>query len=139
MSKRKRSSRRSTPSREQQRQTQSWASIAVPIVVGVAVLVVIAGAILLAESQRPAASSSSSVNTAQPLDTQPIPYPNVPRVSLQDTQDLLAQGQAVLVDVRSKASYDQAHAVGALSIPEEEIDARLSELPRDKTLILYCT
>lgn len=139
MSKRKRSSRRSTPSRKQQRQTQSWASIAVPIVVGVAVLVVIAGAILLAESQRPAASSSSSVNTAQPLDTQPIPYPNVPRVSLQDTQDLLAQGQAVLVDVRSKASYDQAHAVGALSIPEEEIDARLSELPRDKTLILYCT
>ena len=57
----------------------------------------------------------------------------------QETQDKLAQGQAILVDVRSKTSYDKSHAEGAISVPEDEIGARQNELPRDKDLILYCT
>jgi rhodanese-related sulfurtransferase len=48
-------------------------------------------------------------------------------------------GQAVLVDVRSKASYDKSHAAGAISMPEEEVGARVDELPQDKDIILYCT
>jgi hypothetical protein len=77
--------------------------------------------------------------TAQPLLTAEIPYPKVPRISLEEAKGKLDSGQAVLIDVRSKESYDQAHAGGALSIPEEKMDARLSELPRDQLLILYCT
>jgi rhodanese-related sulfurtransferase len=77
------------------------------------------------------------VVTAQPLSTSGIPYPDVPRISLQETTEKLEQGQAVLVDVRSRASYDKAHATGALSMPEEELDARLNELPRDQELVLY--
>jgi 3-mercaptopyruvate sulfurtransferase SseA len=83
--------------------------------------------------------ASASADTAQPLPTQPIPNPLVPRISLDEAQTRLEQGQAVLIDVRSRESYDQAHAAGALSFPEEEVDARLGELPRDKDLILYCT
>jgi rhodanese-related sulfurtransferase len=41
--------------------------------------------------------------------------------------------------VRSRESYDKPHAAGAIAIPEEEIAARLNELPRDKDVILYCT
>jgi rhodanese-related sulfurtransferase len=51
----------------------------------------------------------------------------------------LEKGQALLIDVRDSGAYDQSHAVGALSFPEGEIESRLSELPRDKQLILYCT
>jgi rhodanese-related sulfurtransferase len=56
---------------------------------------------------------------------------------VQETVDKLEDGQAMLVDVRSKSSYDALHAEGALSIPEQEMDARLDELPRDIDLVLY--
>ena len=90
---------------------------------------------------QPAALGTFSVPilTAQPLLTAEIPYPKVPRIPLEAAKEKLDEGQALLIDVRSKESYDQAHAAGALSIPEEQMDARLSELPRDKLLILYCT
>jgi rhodanese-related sulfurtransferase len=79
------------------------------------------------------------VTTAQAQPTSQIPYPNVPRISLDETKSKLDNGQAVLVDVRSKSSYDKSHAVGAISIPEQEINSRLNELPRDQEIVLYCT
>jgi len=119
-------------------------SLIIPIIVGIAVVAIIVGAIVTLEKRQPevgAAPGTISVPiiTAQPLPTTDIPFPKVPRISLKESKVKLDKGQAVLIDVRSKESYDQAHAGGALSIPEEQIDARLSELPRDKLLILYCT
>jgi 3-mercaptopyruvate sulfurtransferase SseA len=118
-------------------------SIVIPVIVGVVVVAIVIGAILAIESGRSTPSASAGElaqgNTVAPLDTSALPYPDVPRIALDETQEKIAQGQAILVDVRSKESFDKAHAVGAISIPEEEIDARLNELPRDKELILYCT
>jgi hypothetical protein len=119
-------------------------SIAIPVIVGVVVVAVIIGVILSLESRQSAPSASAGALTSQgnpvaPLDTSSLPYPDVPRVTLDDAQEKLAQGQAILVDVRSKESFDKAHAAGAISIPEGEIAARVNELPRDKELILYCT
>jgi hypothetical protein len=135
--------------REQKRQParDSFWSLAIPIAVGVVVVAIIVGAIYMNE-QRTAASSAAAVPTATlsvpvvttaPQPTTEVPFPNIKRISLKDTQAKLGKGEAILIDVRSKESYDQAHAVGALSIPEEEIKSRLSELPKDKLLILYCT
>lgn len=118
-------------------------SLLIPVLVGAVALVILAGAAISLTNRAPASAgsgdTSANADTAQPLPTQPIPNPNVPRVSLEEAQARLEQGRAVLIDVRSRESYDQAHAAGALSFPEEEIDARLGELPRDKDLILYCT
>jgi hypothetical protein len=118
-------------------------SMIIPVIVGVVVVAIIIGAILSIEGGRPAPSASAGEltqgSTAVPLDTRSIPYPDVPRIALDETQEKLAQGQAILVDVRSKESFEKAHAVGAISVPEEEVAARLNELPRDKELILYCT
>jgi len=58
---------------------------------------------------------------------------------LQEVEAKLEQSQAILVDVRSKQSYDAGHAANAISIPEDEMASRLGELPRDKEIILYCT
>jgi hypothetical protein len=112
-----------------------------PIIVGVVVVTLLAAAIVSVFGRQGVASSSSggTVSTALPQPTQPIPYPDVPRISVSDTADQLARGEALLVDVRSKASYDKAHAAGSISIPEEEVAGRLDELPRDKLLVLYCT
>lgn len=114
------------------------ASMLIPAVVGVVVLAIIVVAIISIEN-RQAAAINVPVTTAQPQSTQSIPYPDVPRISLEETRRKLDSGQAILVDVRSKESYDSSHAQGALSIPETEVDSRLSEIPRDVEVILYCT
>jgi len=139
MSKKKQRRQKSTRKSKEQ-----GPSLLIPIIVGVVVVALVIGAIAFLENGRSSSAAQPSDglaqgNTAQALNTSSIPFPNVPRVSLEDTQDKLAQGQAILVDVRSKASYDKSHAEGAISIPEEEIEARKDELPRDKELILYCT
>jgi hypothetical protein len=140
MTKKRRSPRSSGTFRKQRKQRQKFGSLVIPITVGAVVVAIIFGVIVSAESRQPSpADNPSAVATAQGLGTQSIPYPAVPRISLTDAQRELENGQAILVDVRSKSSYDSGHAVGAISMPEEEINTRLNELPRDKDIILYCT
>lgn len=45
----------------------------------------------------------------------------------------------VLIDLRSAASYGRAHISGAVNIPYEELEARISELPKDRLLVFYCS
>lgn len=44
----------------------------------------------------------------------------------------------VLVDVRNRDGYREEHIPGAISIPEETLQNRLNELPKDKDIIVYC-
>jgi len=60
---------------------------------------------------------------------------DVPRAELQR---LLKRGDAVLVDVRPAAEFGHGHIAGAISIPVEELEQRLEELPRQKQIIAYC-
>ena len=69
------------------------------------------------------------------LDT----FPDVPRISVDETVTGMDKGEVLLVDVRSGDAYDSGHAAGAISIPENEVDARLGEIPRDVDVVLYCT
>lgn len=62
-----------------------------------------------------------------------------PRISVADAKKAVDAGKAVLVDVRSAQNYKQEHAKGALSVPTSEIATRMSELPKDKQIITYCT
>jgi activator of HSP90 ATPase len=63
----------------------------------------------------------------------------VRRVSVAELQGMLAEGRTVVYDTRAKASYDQEHIRGALSMPHDEVANRAGELPRDKALVFYCT
>ncbi len=137
----KRSTRRHAPGKRQPRQADR-AALIIPIVAGLAVLAIVVGVIFSIENRPPIAGGhniSVPVTTVQPQPTRQPPFPNVPRISPQTAKERVDAGQAVLIDVRSKQAYDSQHAAGALSFPEEEIEARLQELPRDKDLILYCT
>ncbi len=53
-------------------------------------------------------------------------------------EKLEKKADVIVVDVRSKASYDKSHIIGAISIPLGEIEKRHEELPKDKEIILYC-
>jgi rhodanese-related sulfurtransferase len=50
----------------------------------------------------------------------------------------LSRGDAVLVDVRPAEEYDAGHIDGARSIPIDELERRLAELPKDREVIAYC-
>ena len=43
-----------------------------------------------------------------------------------------------IVDVRSKQEFDLWHIPGALNIPLGKLRTRLAELPKDKTIFVYC-
>jgi rhodanese-related sulfurtransferase/DNA-binding transcriptional ArsR family regulator len=47
-------------------------------------------------------------------------------------------GRAVVIDVRPRAEYRAGHIPGALSIPLEELETRLGELPARKEVVAYC-
>ena len=56
-------------------------------------------------------------------------------------EDLLKQleaGGVVVLDVRPEQEYRAGHIQGARSIPVDELETRLKEIPRKKTIVAYC-
>ncbi len=47
-------------------------------------------------------------------------------------------GAVTVLDVRPVEEYRAGHIPGAVSVPLEELERRLSELPRDQEIIAYC-
>jgi len=58
-----------------------------------------------------------------------------------DREALVARvrsGEATVLDVRPAEEYRAGHIPGALSVPLEELERRLSEVPRDREVVAYC-
>jgi hydroxyacylglutathione hydrolase len=63
----------------------------------------------------------------------------VRRITPTEARDAVAQGKAIIVDVRGESSYNAGHIKGARWIIVDAIGARAGELPRDKMIITYCS
>jgi 3-mercaptopyruvate sulfurtransferase SseA len=61
------------------------------------------------------------------------------RVTIDEMEAMVKDGTAIVIDVRNQAAYDQGHIPGSRLIPAGEIVNHISELPRDKTIVTYCT
>lgn len=60
-------------------------------------------------------------------------------VTPQEAFDLLAKRNSLyLLDVRTFGEYQQARLEGARLIPIDQIVKRLSEVPTDRPLLVYC-
>lgn len=59
-------------------------------------------------------------------------------ISLEELERHLQQGSAMLLDVRPQEEYEAGHLPQAVSIPLEELPARLSEVPTDRLVVTYC-
>ncbi len=44
----------------------------------------------------------------------------------------------ILIDVRTPEEFAEGHIAGAVNIPVDQIGARLSEIPQDQTVVVYC-
>ena len=68
------------------------------------------------------------------------PYPDgARRVTIEEMETMVKDGQAVVIDVRSQDAYDAAHIPGAKLIPSVDILNHINELPKDKLIITYCS
>ena len=56
----------------------------------------------------------------------------------EDLLKHLKAGSVVVLDVRPEQEYSAGHIRSARSIPVNELEARLKELPKKKTIVAYC-
>jgi hypothetical protein len=70
----------------------------------------------------------------------PSPYlPEVPRISVEEVKSKLDAGiDLVIIDSRSRNSYDQSHIAGSISIPFETMAESYSDLNGYDEIITYC-
>lgn len=84
-----------------------------------------------------AATAATTTNTTTTTTT-------AATVQLVDADEALAildnKPDALLIDVRTEAEFKSGHIEGALLLPIDQLQAKLSELPKDKAtpLVVYC-
>lgn len=101
------------------------------------IVLVLAGALLILTARPVVAPTATPV--ADVHSEEGLPYPDVPRIPLADAKAAYDAKNVIIVDVRGQDAYATAHIPGARSLPLAELEARAQELPRDATIITYCT
>ena len=59
-------------------------------------------------------------------------------VDVTEAQRRLASREALLIDVREPDEWREGHVAGARHIPLGDLAARLAEVPRDRSVLLFC-
>jgi rhodanese-related sulfurtransferase/DNA-binding transcriptional ArsR family regulator len=59
-------------------------------------------------------------------------------VGFEELAGRVRAGTVVVLDVRPRGEYESGHIAGAISIPHDELERRLRELPRGKDVVAYC-
>jgi rhodanese-related sulfurtransferase/predicted transcriptional regulator len=63
---------------------------------------------------------------------------DVEAIGRDELRERMRRGEVLLVDVRPDEEYAAGHIDGARSIPIDELDERLAELPADREVVAYC-
>lgn len=108
-----------------------------PLLMILAGLLILSGAVLWGFNQAPAPSKGAAAPSQTPANTPSLS--EIPRVTLGQARSAFDQKTAVFVDVRDAQSYASGHIPGALSIPLTDLGARLNELKSTDWIITYCT
>ena len=60
------------------------------------------------------------------------------KISVEELQNRMRNSEVTLIDVRPREEYQAGHLPGSISIPLKEFQLRIGEIPRDKTIVVYC-
>ncbi len=64
---------------------------------------------------------------------------SAPRVTIDEFKQLWAGNNALIIDVRDPQKYAEGHIPGALSMPLDDLMARVPELKKaSKPILVYC-
>jgi len=100
------------------------------LLISVALIVVVVVGVALA---------LNSMNSAAPTPANAGPNRAiVQNITPQQYQADFTSREHLLIDVRTREEFAGGHIAGAVNIPVEEIGSRLSEIPADETVVLYC-
>lgn len=83
--------------------------------------------------------SATNAPASQPSSAASEPSDGVRRITTVELNEALNKGEAFVVDVRGVAAFQQAHIKGSIQIPYNEVGNHVSELPRDKLIVTYCS
>jgi rhodanese-related sulfurtransferase/DNA-binding transcriptional ArsR family regulator len=59
-------------------------------------------------------------------------------IGFDELEARLKADSVILLDVRPAEEYAAGHIAGAVSIPHDQLAARLREIPRDREVVAYC-
>ncbi|ATY83884.1 ArsR family transcriptional regulator [Kyrpidia spormannii] len=59
-------------------------------------------------------------------------------LSAEELDTLVKDPDVVVLDVRPRDEYEFDHIPGAWSVPLEELEQKMAELPKDKQIVAYC-
>ncbi len=62
----------------------------------------------------------------------------VAEVSVQEARTLLGEPDTFLLDVREPSEYEEGRIPGAFHLPQFQLASRLSEVPKDKSVLVVC-
>jgi rhodanese-related sulfurtransferase len=62
----------------------------------------------------------------------------VEAIGREELVERLKRGDVVLIDVRPEEEFSAGHIDGAHSVPLEELERRIAELPADREVVAYC-
>lgn len=79
----------------------------------------------LAEVERMVASYLTTKDSLEP-------------VPAKELLERVRKGLVTVLDVRPEVEYQAGHIPGAVNVPLEELESRLSELPRSREVVAYC-
>src|SRR5678815_2438882 len=96
---------------------------------------IVFGAVIFAACN--AIDHSANTKPAQLPGSDTVYADGARRVTADEMNEMVKNGQAIIVDVRNQAAYDQGHIPGSKLIPAGEILNHLNELPRDKMIVTY--
>ncbi len=74
----------------------------------------------------------------EPSHVPAVAVARTPEVSVAEAKAMLDRGEAQLVDVREVWEWVTARIPGAALIPMGELAQRISEIPKDRTVIIHC-
>jgi 3-mercaptopyruvate sulfurtransferase SseA len=81
------------------------------------------------------AAQSATAVTSPPQNAEE----KIPRVKVEEAKKLVAEGKAIIIDVRLGDSYKVSHIKGAIEVPLNKVEAGdFKDLPKDKLIIAYC-
>jgi rhodanese-related sulfurtransferase len=65
----------------------------------------------------------------------------VQKIPLEEAKRLFDRKEADFVDARSEASWGESDAMipGSIRVPPDAVDEHLDRVPRDRTIVTYCT
>ena len=89
-------------------------------------------------------AATSAASAAQSTTAIPPPTQNaedkIPRVKVEEAKKMVAEGKAIIIDVRGSDAYKMSHIKGALEVPIDKLKAGdFKDLPKDKLIIAYCS